>query len=242
MQIVQHIVLLIAAADAAFRDRLGGMLEIKPTRLARLANSVYGSEHLLLFSSGSEPDKILPLLLSYEQGMTMEDDLSGRSRSILDSAGLIGKLLFRQPFFESAAGKQLAPWEISNVAYTSDSLASALLAHVRKCELLPVSCILGARYTERGAVGMRDMGAQTPAAPSSVRLSTQLPATLRCDARKANAIPVHLPLSGVADAVILSRAATKEGKSLPILVSQTLWESLAIVQARLPEMTDSQRL
>ena len=144
---------------------------------------------------------------------------------------------------------QNSPLELAQLASKSDSLGEAMLSHLEECRLLPVLCSLGsaAQETEVGNVGMRDMGANTPSAPSSVRITSELQATLTCArlappaseaaSEDAPSMPpqVQLPLGGAADAVLLARYLASRGRPLPLLVTQSLWDLRSVAPERLPE-------
>lgn len=223
---------------------------VEPVKLVRLLNSVYGAEQMLLFrrvdDDGDDDDsKLLPTLLAFDQASAMESELVGDEAGGLFALlagvdlGLAGKLLARTDFFEAVAGQRLGPFEVAQKAQGARGVADAMTRHLACCGLKARSCTLGtsAEEQERAAVGMRDMGAQTPAAPSSVRLTAALPATLLCEADGGRQVSV--PLGGAADAVLLARlsAGTDTGRKLPLLVSSALWDLRAVPPERLPETT-----
>ena len=213
---------------------------MRPTKLLRLLNSVYGSDSILLFErqDNDSEDRLLPTLLTYDQGCALEDTLQ-QSRGAFDSFSLAGKLLARIDFFETAAKSKLGAWEVAQRAQSADGLADAMVRHLIACGLQPCTLTLGSADEEQEAVRMRDMGANTPAAPSSVRLTAQLSATLMCQTTAAQAAAV--PLGGAGDAVILGRYASNVmGRPLPLVVSPSLWEARAVVPERLPESTAEQ--
>ena len=217
-------------------------IAIRPLKLARLRNPVYGAEQLLLF--GVEGDeRVMGSLLSFDQGAGLESSLGGGGGGggPFASIGLAGKLLARREFFEAAAQKEYDPLALMQIAGRGGGggLATAMLSHLATCGLSPVTCILGsaAEETSVNSVGMRDMGANTPAAPSSVRITSELPAILTCATAAASA-EVLVPLGGAADAVLLARglASSSSGSSdLPLLITPTLWELRAVPAERLPE-------
>lgn len=187
------------------------------------------------------PDRLLPTLLAFDQASALEDHLGGSGQGMLASIALAGKLLARTEFFEAAARTRFGPLEMARKAQAADGVADAMARHLKEHGLQPQSCTLGSPAEEQEAttVGMRDMGANTPAAPSSVRLTAQLSATLLCEAA-GSAEPVALPLAGAADAVILAQYASRQGLSLPLLVSPSLWGLRAVLPGRLPQTTAEQ--
>ena len=195
------------------------------------------------------PDKLLPVLLSFDQGAALEAELGGGAGGmrILTTAGLAGRLLARTDFFEAATASaasrgtvsqrpRVGVWELAQKAQAADGLADAMMSHLVSCGLVPRSCQLGtvAEEGEVETVGMRDLGANTPAAPSSVRLTSQLPSSLLCSAGEAQVV---VPLGGAADAVILARHARRGGGALPLLVTSSLWQRRSVLPSRLPETT-----
>lgn len=225
-------------------------LAVEPLKLVRLLNSVYGAEQMLLFrlvGDDDEESKLLPTLLAFDQASALESELGGGGEAggLFASLagvdlGLAGKLLARTDFFEAAAERRMGPLEVAQKARGARGVADAMAKHLASCGLEPRSVALGtaAEEQERAAVGMRDMGAQTPAAPSSVRLTAQLPATLLCEAGGAR--QVFVPLGGAADAVMLARLSAGSGTVLPLLVSSALWDVRAVAPERLPETTVEQ--
>lgn len=207
-------------------------------------NSVYGSDQLLLFRraspSPSGESLLLPTLLTFDQGAALDAELSGSESGVFASIGLAGKLLARQEFFEAVAGQKFSPWKLAQMAGAPSGLADAMLSHLTRHDLRPTSCTLGtaAEEGDTNTVGMRDMGANTPSAPSSVRLTAQLPATLLCDMASGQHIVV--PLGGAADAVILAQHLARAGGELPLVVSQSLWDMRAVSPGRLPAIISSQ--
>lgn len=228
---------------AALRSTSASVV-VQPVKLARLLNSVYGSEQILLFGRQDVPDKIMPTLLTFDQGAALEAELGGQGSGwmpdIVVNAALAGKLIARTDFFEAVSRSRLGAWELALKAQKASGLADALVLHLSEHGLRPRSVTLGsaAEEGETDTVGMRDMGANTPAAPSSVRLTAQLPATLVCDA--AGDKTVAVPLGGAADAVLLAQHAARRGGALPLSVSAALWELRAISPQRLPETTVEQ--
>lgn len=219
------------------------LVAVEPRKLLRLRNSVYGSEALLLFGREDSTGTLLPTLLTFDQGSALEEALGAGSSAAAGPFGAInlaGKLLARTEFFEAAARRRIGAWEMAQKAQGANGLAEAMVSHLSACGLEPRSVRLGTADEERevSTVGMRDMGANTPAAPSSVRLTAQLPATLLCEDGAAQVLGV--PLGGAADAVILARHAAMRGSSLPLLVAPSLWELRAVAPDKLPEVTAEQ--
>lgn len=227
------ILLLVACAD--------GLVAVQPLKLARLKNSVYGAEQLLLFGMDGADGKVMGSLLSFDQGAGLESELNdggGGFSGPLAAAGLAGKLLARQDFFEAAAERKYNPMSMMQMASGSSNIAAAMLSHLDEYGLTPVCCTL-ASAGEVDTVGMRDMGANTPAAPSSVRITSELSATLTCAKLVGeSASKVLVPLGGAADAVLLARGLASTGGELPLLVDPALWELRAVTPERLPETVD----
>lgn len=212
-------------------------------KLARLLNSVYGAEQLLLLARQDDEadgadDRLLPTLLSFDQGSTLEAELGGGAFG--GTFARMGKLLARQGFFEAVGGAPLNPWEMAQRAQSA-SVATVMYTYLEENGLAPDSVTLGsiAEEEEVSTVGMRDMGANTPAAPTSVRLTAELPATLMCTTEDAGR-QVVVPLGGAADAVILAQHASQRGRPLPLWVSLSLWQRRAVLPERLPETTVEQ--
>ena len=203
-------------------------------------------------------------LLAFDQAVALEELGSGGSGGMFGDLGLAGKLLARSDFFEAVARKSYGPWELAQRARQAEGVADAMVQHLAECGLQPQCVLLGgeaAEVQEVGAVGMRDLGAQTPAAPSSVRLTAQLAATLLCRRSdsagsgsrswlkdsgsggggvECGATPLPIPLGGAADAVLLARHAAARGGALPLLVSSALWALRAVPPSRLPEFIAEQ--
>ncbi|KAL3894796.1 MAG: hypothetical protein SGPRY_013709 [Prymnesium sp.] len=218
------------------------LLEVKPARLARLLNSVYGSDQILLFQRDDEPAKVLPALLSFDQSSAVEAESSEQAGAWFASFDMVGKMVARTEFFETVAGGKLSIIDLAQKAGASSSLSSIMLMHLDECGLVPVTCVLGSiQEGEVSSVRMVDMGANTPAAPLAVKLTSQLPATLYCKERSGGdeELPeLPVPLGGAADAMLLSRAIDRKGEMLPILVTRSTWESRAVTADRLPETTN----
>ena len=112
------------------------------------------------------------------------------------------------------------------------SLTEITLDCLRARGLQPLHCAIGNDGGPfKNPVGMRDLGANTPAAPASVQLD-EMPCSLLLEDEQGKV--VTLPLSGAAEAVLLSRRAV-QGASLPLIVSDAKWAD-AVDEERLPAM------
>jgi hypothetical protein len=215
------------------------LLAVRPVSFGRLALPIYGAEHLLILRLTEETGEAglrLPLVCSYDQGSRLEAALTRPAERPIGLA-LSADVLQRKAFFEAASGQQLSLWDCGGLpaALKTSTLPETMIAHLQAWGLSPVQLELGG-MSSISAVGMRDMGANTPAAPSSVR-PDDLPAALVCrrDDDPSGAIGA-LPLESAAEAVLLARAAKVD---LPLLVAEALWEQRAVAPSRLPEFMDT---
>ena len=231
------LLLVAVAAVTADACELARTIGVRPVRLVRLTNSVFGAEHLVLLSRDAEAeddDALLPTLLDFNQGSALEQQCTGA----VDFFGVVGQVLARRDFFEAAAQQEVTLWQLAQLAQRGLPLTALLAAHLESYGLQPLRCELDAPGRRRGesAVRMRDMGAFTGAQPSSVRLDGGLEASLVCDDRRG--VPLlrrsqrRVALAGVADAVLL---ATHYAPVLELRVPSALWDARAVAPARLPE-------
>jgi hypothetical protein len=179
--------LVLAFAPALWEQAAGPApaVSLRPMRLSRLALPVYGSEHLLLLSRAetTEPaalSHVLPVLLRFREGEQLEALDSGESAP---SAAIGIEIAARRRLFQAAASRPLGPWDLLKLGDGCASFAEALVRFIVRNGWTPDALELGTavegkvRYREE--VGMRDMGMNTEAAPSSVRVG-ELEAVLRC--------------------------------------------------------------
>jgi hypothetical protein len=227
---------LCVASLALVADLAGRAQDVRPMLMGRLQLPVYGSEHLLVIEKVDEgDDKLLPLLLSFEQGTRLERELIGTNNGDSKFA-VTAAVVARKLFFEQAAGKPISLWDAGGLVQPEDrSLTDVMLRHLRSCGLTPVSCALGSPGSG-GGVTTRDMGAFTDAAPAFTR-TADLPVTLLCEREAASpqSQVVELPLESIAEAVLFSRAREDP---LPLRVTVPLWEQRAVAQSRLPPLDE----
>ena len=154
------VILLLAAAcpvvGALYADS-GSKFAVQPVKVVRLLNSVYGSEHLLLFGREDEclstprkppthslhtrsapghrrypsplrPDQLMSTLLAFDQATALEAEVA--SPGIFSDLGLAGKLLARADFFEAVARQSYGPWELAQRARRAEGVADAMVQHL----------------------------------------------------------------------------------------------------------------
>merc|ERR1719424_362718 len=123
--------LLACLPGALYTADSGSKLAVQPVRLVRLLNSVYGSEHLLLFGREEEPDQLMSTLLAFDQAAALDAELGGSgSRGVFGDLGLTGKLLARTAFFEAVARQSYGPWELAQRARRAEGVADAMVQHL----------------------------------------------------------------------------------------------------------------
>ena len=226
------------------------LTRVLPHSFGRLQLPIYGAEHLLVFTrQDKDEESRLPILCSYDQGSRLEAELTTPGGAKANALALAADVLQRKAFFEGAVGEQIPMWRLGGLPgkLGAETLQEAMLAHLASCGLSPVQCQLGG-VSSVVSVGMRDMGANTPAAPSSVR-PDDLPAALICrrlgsaggagGVDGTSAATSALQLESAAEAVLLAREAELNGLLLPLLVSEALWEQRAVAPSRLPEFQDT---
>lgn len=126
---------------------------------------------------------------------------------------------------------RLAPWDLLKLGDGCSSFSEALLRHLARNGWTPRAAQLGAasagkaRYREE--VGYRDMGMNTEAAPSSVRVD-ELETVLQCSDERGGKL--SLALEGPGEAVLLACVG-----GVPLEATAEMWERRAVSTDRLPE-------
>ena len=210
-----------------------------PDSCSRLALPVYGAEHLLQFRrTDDESDAdVLPVLLRYREGEQLEQ-LGDVDQQFTSSAAIGVECAARGKLLSAIVRRPLAPWDLLKLGDGCASFTEALLKLLEREGWRPNVLQLGAaagksRYREDD-VGMRDMGANTPAAPSSVRVGELLTA-LRCT-RIGGDEQLALELEGPGEAVLLARVG-----GVPLEATAATWEKRAQSADRLPELRPESR-
>jgi len=207
-----------------------------PQRLSRLALPVYGSEHLLLFrarGTEEEEERVLPVLLRFREGEQLERLADDATVPASPAAAVGVECAARSKLFQAASRARLAPWDLLNLGDGSPSFFDALLRFLTRNGWKPVAALLGAasagkaRYRED--VGYRDMGMNTEAAPSSVRVG-ELASMLQCVGDDGGT-ELSLALEGPGEAVLLACAG-----GLPLEATADTWEQRSVPCDRLPEV------
>lgn len=204
------------------------LVGVRPCRLTRLENPIYGSELVLALERTDVPagGATLPLLLDFSDGEQLLQALEGRREMGLSRAACV--LARKESFFEASRGSPLPMPDLVALLTSRSTLSVLLLEHTRRCGLRPLRCELGATGRPRklrdaidgdaagGEVLQRDMGAFTGAQPSGVRSLGSLPARLVCEGDEQRL--VSLPLDGPAEAAVMG---------LPLTVPLDVWEARA---------------
>ena len=205
-------------------------VELVPHSLCQLTLPLYGREHLLLFERQHDEARLLPALLCYADGAELARVPGAASSNTLGGGAALWP---HRATFEAAIGRSLALWDLARLANGRRDVPSALLALLRSESLVPRRTVLGPARVAASGVRMRDLGAFTGAAPSSVRLD-ELGACLECSRgcspAAAEGEPVALPLASAALAVLLHLHAAQ----VPIVIAAADWERLATTEAKLP--------
>ncbi|KAL1496093.1 hypothetical protein AB1Y20_014719 [Prymnesium parvum] len=117
---------LLALPTSLLRGGSSCLTEIRPARLARLVNSVYGCDHLLLFSLAPQraplsplspsllppddaaplpahPTRLFPSILPPDDAAALEEALSAAAAPPRGVLSLAAQLLTRRDFFDAAA-------------------------------------------------------------------------------------------------------------------------------------------
>lgn len=210
-----------------------------PSAISRLMLPIYGSEHLLQFvrseSKDHDVELVLPLVVRFREGEQLERLADGDVTSVASTAVGV-ECAARGRLFQAIAQRSLMPWDLLKLGEDCDDFNQALLRCLAQNGWQPSVLQLGAaggggkaRYREE-EIGYRDMGANTPAAPSSVRVG-ELSTALICTRVDGGQEVLQLELEGPGEAVLLARKG-----GVRVEATAATWEQRAVTPERLPEL------